>query len=353
MRDGILGALHENLVDLTNISQARLDLVTHTPASALGSSRRKLSDDDCARIVSVLKAHDLHHFIYIGGSDSMDTCRRVEAAAREQSYSLAVMGVPKTIDNTLPHTDHTPGYGSAARLLAMAARDTARDLEAMHTVEDVALFEVMDHSAGWLTAATTLGRGTPDDAPHLLYMPEVPFDLDAFLDDILRQHDERGFAMAAISEGIQGGGGRPVTEAAGGDSLRYLAEQVRQSLGLRVREIRPDTLQRSGSLSLSTVDLAEATLVGQEAVRQAAAGNSGHMVNLVREAGQAYHCRTGLVPLSRVANAVRPLPESFIALDGRDVSHAFRDYAMPLLGDPLPPHGRLGGLPVTPNLPAY
>ncbi|MBN1287887.1 MAG: diphosphate--fructose-6-phosphate 1-phosphotransferase [Anaerolineae bacterium] len=347
MQNGIFGALHERLVDLTHVSRERLDLVAQTPASTLGASRRALDEQEGARLIAVLKAHDIRMLVYMGGREAMQTCCRVERAAREHAYDLAVVGVPKTAANDLPCTDHTPGYGSAARTLALAVRDAARDLEAMSSVADVVLFEVMGRESGWLAAATTLGRANPDEAPHLLYLPELPFDGDAFLGDVQRQYDERGYVLAAVSEGVYMPGsvpGEPVTA--------YLAGRVRDALGLRAREIRMDALQRSNTLGVSTTDLVEATLVGREAVRQAVRGAGGQMVTLVRVPAPTYRCTTGAAPLDQIAGAVRTLPAEFIA-PGGDVSAAFRAYAEPLLGDPLPPHGRLGGKPISPRLPVY
>ncbi len=353
MRDGFLGALHENLIDLTHLSQERLNLVTHTPASALGASQRAVTLDDCERIVQVMRAHQIQSFVCIGGSASMEACLQIERAAREQNYGLKVIGVPKTIDNDLRCTDHAPGYGSAARSLALAVRDAARALEASSSFEDVALFEVMGRT-GWLAAATTLGRDTPDDAPHLLYFPEHVFDDEVFLDDVQRQFNERGHVLVAVSDSILDARGVPVAVRAGRlDVASYLTERVHETLGLRVRGVRLSSLQGASTLGTSSIDLAEATLVGREAVRRAVEGISGQMITLVRERGPRYICRTGLAPLERVAGVMRPLPDDFIAPEKTDVTAAFRAYAEPLIGGPLPPHARLGGKPVSPHLPVY
>lgn len=340
MKNGILGALHEHLVDLSTISKARLDLVSHTPASALGASRRMLDQNDSARLMEVLKAHEIHNLIYMGGHDAMQTCAQIDRTAREKNYELAVIGVPKTIANDLSHTDHTPGYGSAARTLALAVRDVTRDLEAMSSFEDAIFFEVMGQQSGWLTAATTLGRTNPDEAPHLLYLPEVSFDDDAFLNDVQNQYNERGYVLAAISEGAH-------------HDTSHLANQTYETLGLRVRQIRLATLQRSNTLGVSSTDLVEATLIGRAAVREAVSGTSGVMLTLVREPAPVYRCTTGVAPLPEVTQTVRTLPADFIAPSGTDVSAAFKAYAEPLLGQPLPPHGKLGGKPISPRLPVY
>ena len=226
---GIEGALNEELLDLGKETGADLELLARTPASALGSCRHKLSEDDYERILDVFGAHDVRHFVYIGGNDSMDTCHRISELAAMSSYEMQVMGVPKTIDNDLALTDHCPGYGSAARFLALATRDTGRDLEAMATFDDVTILEAMGRNAGWLTAASVLGKESEDEAPHLVYVPEIPFDEERFLDDVTCVHGRLGRVFVVVSEGIQDADGQFIGQhklSGGSDAFGHVVHSL-------------------------------------------------------------------------------------------------------------------------------
>jgi 6-phosphofructokinase len=356
---GIEGALNEALCDLGGETSQNLKLLARTPASALGSCRHRLSEPDYERILAVFCAHDVRHFVYIGGNDSMDTCHAIADLARSAGYEMQVMGVPKTIDNDLAFTDHCPGYGSAARFLALATRDTGRDLEAMSTFDDVTILEAMGRNAGWLTAAATLGKETAAEAPHLVYLPEVPFEEARFLEDLARIHDRFGYVFVVVSEGIRDPHGdfvgqRKLSE---GDTdafghvvhalttgvAAYLAEVVRETLGLQARFLRPGLIGRAMSVCTSDTDQQEALWVGKEAVAQLANGRSGYMVTLERTSTDPYTCITGLAPLQGVANAEKRVPRSWVNDSGHMVTRAFFDYALPLIDGPLPPLARLQG----------
>jgi 6-phosphofructokinase len=356
---GIEGALRERLLDLGGQTPENLDLLSRTPGSALGSCRYKLSDADYERILEVFRAHDVRHFVYIGGNDSMDTCHRIWALAGKKGYDMQVIGVPKTIDNDLAFTDHSPGYGSAARFLALAARDTGRDLEAMATFDDVAILEAMGRNAGWLTAASALGKAADDEAPHLVYVPEVAFDQERFLDDVARIHGRLGRVFVVVSEGIRDAEGHFVGQQAqrgsGSDAFghvvhalstgvaAYLTGLVRERLGLQARFLRPGLIGRALSACVARTDRVEALAVGRQAVTHLAAGESGHMVTLERLSDDPYRWRTGLAPLVDVANAEHLLPREYVDEAGTMVTEAFWRYALPLIDGPLPPLARLAG----------
>ncbi|MBN1580212.1 MAG: diphosphate--fructose-6-phosphate 1-phosphotransferase, partial [Anaerolineae bacterium] len=284
---------------------------------------------------------------YIGGNDSMDTAHQVHRAARDMGYDLCVIGVPKTVDNDLAYTDHCPGYGSAARFVAMAVRDSGRDTESMGPSSPVKIVEIMGRNAGWLTAAAALGRQEPGDAPHLIYVPERPVQDEQVLDAVARSIEQREHCVIALSEGAVPDTGTHEVDAFGhrmkGGAAEYLSDLIGDRLGLKVRIDKPNYLQRAFSASISDVDAQEAYMAGQSAVQLAVAGQSNVMVTLERDQGDSYRCHTGTAPLSEVANAEKRLPDAYIVASGDDVTAAFVAYAHPLIGDPLPPLGRLSG----------
>ena len=358
---GIEGALKEMLLDLTVETAADLELLARTPASALGSCRHKLADGDYDRILDVFKAHDVRYFVYMGGNDSMDTCHRIAALSAQSHHEMRVMGVPKTIDNDLTLTDHSPGYGSAARFLALATRDTGRDLESMATFDDVVILEAMGRNAGWLAAASALGRNSADEAPHLVCVPEIPFDEDAFLAQVGRIHGELGRVYVVVSEGIRDAGGRFVGEQQGGDAFghaihalgngaaSWLAALVRRRLGLQARFLRPGLIGRAMSSCVSEPDRREARLAGRAAVDHLARGHSGSMITIERVAGRPYASAMGAAPLKDVANSERLMPRHHLDEAGSMTTESFREYALPLIGGPLPPLARLSGGAVPPR----
>jgi 6-phosphofructokinase len=347
---GITGVLDDNLMDLARESQETLQLLRRTPGAALGTVRYKLQARDYERIVRVFAAHDVRFFCYIGGNDSMDTAHRVHLAAQQAGYQLCSIGVPKTVDNDLAHTDHCPGYGSAARFVALAVRDTGWDTESMGSSSPVKIVEIMGRNAGWLTAAAALGRHGADEPPHLIYVPERPVEEDRVVGDVDRIVSERGCCVIALSEGAVPDTGLEELDAFGhrmkGGAAETLANTIQERLGLKVRMDRPNYLQRSFSATMSSVDAEEAYRVGRSAVRLALDGHSDVMVMLQRRPGQEYYCDTGTAPLAIVANAERLLPDEYINEDGDGVTDAFLRYARPLIGEPLPPLGRLAGHPV-------
>ena len=361
---GVLGALHgvegllrEELVDLTMESQATLQRLKRTPSAALGSCRYKLQEGDLERIVRFFRQQGIRYFIYIGGNDSADTSHKISIAAAEMSYDLRVVAVPKTIDNDLPLTDHSPGYGSIARFVAQSTLDAGLDTEAMKRYDPVKLIEVMGRDAGWVAAAATLGKKSPLDAPHLVYVPEVAFSEERFLEDVKAVHQEVGYVVVVLSETIRDRRGHvvgsekpyfvdPFGHGYYESPAAYLCRLVARELGLRARFDKPGTIQRMSMALASATDLEEAYLVGQKAVQYAVEGRSDQMVTLVREQGSSYRCTTDSVPLAEVANVVKPLPSGFLNPEGNFVTQAYRDYALPLIGGPLMEYARLERRPV-------
>lgn len=349
---GVEGLLQGQVVDLEKESRATLEGLRRTPSAALGSCRYKLGEGDLERIIDVFRRHDVHFFVYIGGNDSADTSHRIERAAADLGYDLQVMAVPKTIDNDLPITDHCPGYGSIARFAAQATIDAGFDTEAMKQYDPVKLIEVMGRNAGWVAAASALGKRNRLDAPHLVYVPEVPFRTDRFLEQVSRVHREVGFVVAVLTETVRDGSGRvvgnekpyyvdPFGHGYYESPAAYLARLVTSELGLRARFDKPGTIQRMSIALASETDLEEAYLTGRRAVEYLMEGRSGEMVVLVREPGPEYRCDTDAAPLEAIANVEKRLSPEFYSAEESFVTQAFIDYALPLIGGPLLPYVRL------------
>ncbi len=352
-RHGIEGVLRSDLLDLRRQPSGVWDRIAVTPSAALGSCRYKLQPGDAERAVAILRDLGVRYFAYIGGNDSADTAHQLATAAAGMDDDLRVVCVPKTIDNDLPETDHCPGYGSAGRFLALATMDSALCTAAMPDHYPVKLIEVMGRDAGWLAATTALGKRREDDPPHLIYFPERPLRLDRFLDDMTQARARYGYVVAVVAETVKDEQGRSLgmlgsqgTDAFGHPLLSgaaaYLVSLVRAELGLRARYDKPGDLQRMSSACVSCSDRAEAEMVGAAAVRALVAGATDQMVTLIREPGLEYACASGLVALERVANRLRPFPPEFMSPDGLGVTAAYRDYALPLVGE-LPQYPRLEG----------
>lgn len=352
MRYGIRGAMAGDLLDFRDVPAGTLDALWATPSAALGSCRYRLTVDEAAGVVERLRALEVRYVAYIGGNDSADTAIKLASAARAADYELGVVCVPKTIDNDLPETDHCPGYGSAARFLALATMDSALCTLSMPDHYPVKIIEVMGRDAGWLVAASALGKRSEDDAPHLLYLPERSLSERQFLDDVRSAYERYGYVVAVVAETVRDEHGRQLGETAAqgtdafghkllGGAAQYLVERVRAELGLRARFDKPGDLQRMSSASASAVDRAEAELVGRAAVAELLRGETAKMVTLNRMPGERYRIETGITDLALVANQHRPLPDEFVTPDGRGVTEAFRAYALPLLGEELPRYPRL------------
>lgn len=358
---GVEGLLQDELIDLTAESPASLAMIRETPSAALGSNRYKLKPEDPEAVLDKLIALDARAFVYIGGNDSADTTHRLAQAALARNYPLQAIAVPKTVDNDLPETDHTPGYGSMARSVALAARDAGRDTEAMRRTDPIKLLETPGRNAGWVAAASALLRKDERDAPHLVYPPEWRIDLDSFLESVERAYRRRGFVVAVVAETLRSQSGDPIGQSSGAlgevdafghkrlvGAASFLCEQIAGRLGLRARWEKPGTLLRTSRLLISEVDLAEAYTVGQDAVRAALAGETDRMVAIVRDSNDPYRSSTRLVPLDQIANRERYLPVGYLLEDkeyGVRLSDEFLAYATPLIGGAIPEYGRLRGTP--------
>lgn len=354
IRRGAEGALRGEFVDLGSLSSTALAGLAGTPGAALGSSRHKLSEEEAERLLDLFLEHRIDSFLYIGGNDSADTVHRLARMACERGQELRAIVVPKTIDNDLPITDHSPGYGSIARYMAIATMDSARDTESMPTMYPVKFIEVMGRDAGWVAAASSLGKRTLEDAPHLIYLPERPLSREQLVRDVERIYGEFGRVVAVVTETIRDEKGKPFADpeisaerdAFGHPLLRGTASTMcrllQDALGLRARYDKPGSLQRMSMLCASSVDLQEAEEVGRAAVRLVLAGETDRMVTLVRDADSPYRSHTDSTPLDTVANRQRLLPDDYLTPDGRSTTEAFRRYARPLIGpEPLPYYVRL------------
>jgi ATP-dependent phosphofructokinase / diphosphate-dependent phosphofructokinase len=357
-RHGVRGIVNEDFVDLTQETSHNLELVAATPGSALGSTRDKPDLAYCQAIFRVLQAHGIGHFFYIGGNDSSDTVRIVSQQAQAAGYPLRCIHIPKTIDNDLVGNDHTPGFPSAARFVAQAFAGANLDNAAL---PGVYLAVVMGRHAGFLTAASALGKKFPDDGPHLIYLPERNFVLDQFLADVHAMQQRHGRCVVAVSEGIHDAGGTPILAKLAQDLERdahgnvqlsgtgaladLLCEEIKQKLG--IKRVRGDTfgyLQRSFIGCVSDVDQREAREVGEKAVQFAMWGDRDGSVAIQRTG--YYSADYSLLPLDAVAGKTRVMDDAFISDSGTDVTDAFRLYLRPLLGSGLSDAYRLRPAPV-------
>jgi 6-phosphofructokinase 1 len=355
---GVRGIVNEDFVDLTQETQHNLEQVANTPSSALGSTRDKPDLAYCKDIFKVLKAHEIEHFFYIGGNDSSDTVRIVSEQAQAASYPLCCIHVPKTIDNDLVGSDHTPGFPSAARFVALAFAGANLDNVAL---PGVYVAVVMGRHAGFLTAASALGKKFPDDGPHLIYLPERTFVLDKFLSDVKTTYERYGRCVVAVSEGIHDASGTPMAsllakdlehddhgnvQLSGNGALAdLLCQEIKTRLN--IKRVRGDTfgyLQRSFMGCVSDVDQREAREVGEKAVQFALWGKQSGSVAIKRVG--SYSVDYELLPLQAVAGKTRVMEDAFISESGTDVTDAFRLYLRPLLGSGMPDAYRLRHSPV-------
>jgi 6-phosphofructokinase 1 len=342
--NGVLGILQEDLVDLASESQQQIRALRHTPGAALGTCRYKLKkQSDYERVLEVFKAHNIRYFFYIGGNDSQDTADKISKLAQQQGYELRVIGVPKTIDNDLPITDHTPGYGSVIKYAATTVRELACDHEAMGQGDLVSILEVMGRSAGWIAAGAALAkrRDHPHDPPHLIYLPEIAFDQNKCLEDIRRVLKREKYCMIVVGEGLIDADGNYVSANASTDAFGhaqlggagdFLKELVENNLpGVKARIAKPGIVQRAAAHIGSKTDSDEAFLAGQAAVQAAIRGETDKMITLVRGDTDHYTCETGLAPLSDIANGVKKLPREWINEDATSMNFQFLRYAQPLI----------------------
>lgn len=355
MANGIKGALNEKFYDMSKEDAQELDLLKTTPSSALGSVRYKLKhfeedEKDYKKLLEVFNKHNVRYFFYNGGNDSMDTCNKISKYMNKVGYECRVMGVPKTIDNDLSLTDHCPGYGSAAKYVATSTMEVYHDARVYDTGM-ITVLEVMGRNAGWLTAASALAS-LDGNGPDLIYLPEIAFDVDKFLDEVMNVYTKSGKVIVAVSEGIKDKDGRYIAEygadlsgskdafghAQMGGLAATLAAMVKQKSGAKVRGIEFSLLQRCAAHIGSLTDVNEAYMAGQMAVKYAVEGKTDYMVAFEREAGSEYKCGIKLVKLDEVANTEKKVPLDWINKEGNGLNEQFVKYALPLIqGHSSPP----------------
>ncbi len=348
--NGILGMLNEELIDIGEEKARTIAGLKYTPAAALGTCRYKLdfkkkaeqAARDMDRLFEVFQAHNIRYFFYAGGNDSQDTAHKIHEQAVKRGYEMRVIGVPKTIDNDLPHTDHCPGYGSVVKYNGATVMEIAADVSSMATDDGACcLLEVMGRSAGWIAAGTVLARRHAGDAPHIILLPEILLDQAAFLRKVEETINEHKFCMIVVGEGVRNAAGEEIAadksrlDAFGHPVLsgaaENLAELVQAKLGAKTRTVKLGYAQRAAEHFASATDSAEAAACGEAAVKAAIAGESGKMVKIVRLSGNPYRWTTDLQPLGDIANVEHLVPRDWISEDGFMPNEKFIEYARPLI----------------------
>ncbi|MCD7863847.1 MAG: 6-phosphofructokinase [Lachnospiraceae bacterium] len=345
-RFGAEGILKGDLIDLTDVPASTISLLANTPASAIGSCRRKLTEEDYPTVLKTLRKFDIDCFFYNGGNDSMDTCNKVNELAKAEGLDLRVIGVPKTMDNDLDITDHCPGFGSAAKYAALSASELALDASSLPI--HVVVLELMGRGAGWVTAASALASRVTT-CRQLTYLPEVPVDVDWMLADIEREYAKGKGLIVTVSEGICGLDGKPLADSGivdgfghtvPGGTAQYISNQIMEKLNLKSRAEKPGLLGRASIPYASEIDRQEAYAVGRYAMEAALKGESGYMVAIEAHRGAKYSYDLFLAPLDKVANVEKKFPVEWI-VGGNQISDAFFDYALPLMMDELPKYAQL------------
>jgi len=353
-RDGIIGALTEDLIDTSRESARDIAALKHTPGGAFGSCRYKLrgleeNRAEYERLIQVFKAHDIGYFFYNGGNDSMDTAHKVSQIGRKLGYPMTCVGVPKTVDNDLPITDNCPGFGSVAKYIAISTREAAMDVMSMsRTSTKVFVLEVMGRHAGWIAAAGGLAAENPGDAPHIILFPEIPFDKARFLAKVKDTVKKQSYCVIVVSEGTRFADGRFLADAGGRDAFGHVqlggvgpvvAEMVKSELGYKYHWAVADYLQRSARHIASQVDLDQAYAVGEAAVKLALEGRNAVMPVITRTSDAPYRWKIGVAELKRVANREKSMPRSYISRDGFGITAAAKRYLAPLIrGEAYPPY---------------
>ena len=357
--NGIVGALQEELIDTSKESAANVAALKHTPGGAFGSCRYKMkryedSPLEYERLIAVFKAHDIGYFFYNGGGDSADTCLKVSQIAEKMGYPIQAIHIPKTIDNDLPLTDCSPGFGSVAKYVATSTREASLDIASMcATSTKVFILEVMGRHAGWIAASGGLAAEQAGDAPHIILFPEIPFSRENFISKVEQTIAEKGYCVVVASEGAQYSDGAHISGSLNKDAFGHqqlggvaptLASMIKQSTGYKYHWALADYLQRSARHIASKTDVDQAYAVGKRAVELAVQGKSSVMVSIERGAGKQYSWSLGEAPLEKVANMEKKMPRSFITKDGFGITQKARDYLQPLIaGEDHPPYKN--GLP--------
>jgi len=358
-RHGIIGALTEDLIDTSKESPAAIRALRHTPAGAFGSARYKLAGIDknraqYERLIEVFRAHDIGYFFYNGGNDSMDTAHKVSEIGVQLGYPVTCIGIPKTVDNDLAFTDCCPGFGSAAKYIAISTREAALDVRSMaRTSTKVFVLEVMGRHAGWIAAAGGLAGNKRGDAPHIILFPEIPFDRTLFLNKVKSCVTAYGYCVIVVSEGVRSADGQFLAEAGTKDAFGHsqlggvgpvVAQMTQEAFGYKYHWAVADYLQRSARHIASKVDVEQAYAVGKAALQFALQGKNAVMPTIVRNSSVPYRWSIGEAPLAAIANREKKVPRNFITADGFGISAACRRYLSPLIGgEDYPPYR--AGLP--------
>lgn len=366
-RNGIIGALREELFDLAKEDRRAIAALRYTPGGAFGSCRFKLKslDTDRARyerLIEVLRAHDIRYFLYNGGNDSADTSLKISAIGQELGYPLQVIGVPKTVDNDLPVTDTCPGFGSVAKYTAVSVLEASLDVASMsESSTKVFVMEVMGRHAGWIAAAAGLAAKGKNDPPHIILFPEVPFDEAKFLAEVKATVERVGWCTVVVSEGVKTPDGRFLTDTGvvdafghaqlGGGAAPIIAALVKSRLGYKNHWAVPDYLQRSARHLASKTDAQQAYAVGKAAVDYALAGKNAVMPVIKRVSSKPFRWKIEPAPITKIANIEKKLPPNYIRKDGFGITAAARGYFEPLIrGEDTPPYDAASGLPKYANL---
>ena len=353
-RNGVLGALREELIDTSKESAKTIAALKHTPSGAFGSCRYKLKNptqdmSEYERLIEVFKAHNIGYFFYNGGGDSADTCLKVSQLAETMGYPIQAIHIPKTVDNDLPFTDCSPGFGSVAKYVAVSTREASLDVASMcETSTKVFILEVMGRHAGWIAAAGGLAAEQAGDPPHIILFPEIAFDRDKFFKKVERTVKKNGYCVIVASEGAQYKDGTFIADAGATDAFGHkqlggvaptLATMIKDALGYKYHWALADYLQRSARHIASATDVEQAYAVGKAAVEYAIAGKSGVMVTIERKPGKRYRWSLGEAPLEHIANVEKKMPRNFISRDGFAITEAAQQYLKPLIaGEDYPPY---------------
>ena len=338
---GSKGILEEHLLDLLTFSEEQLKLLLETPATAIGSSRYALEKEDYQAMVGILQKYEIQYVLLNGGNGTMDTCGKIYEACK--GTDIRVVGIPKTIDNDIAVTDHTPGYGSAARYIAATTAEVGADVKSLPI--HVCIIEAMGRNAGWITAASALARKKPGDAPHLIYLPERAFCEKEFLEDVSQLYKEKGGVVVVVSEGLKDRDGVPIVPPVYrsgrsvyyGDVSAYLATLVMKELGIKARSEKPGICGRASIAWQSPLDREEAVLAGEEALKAAMEGQSGVMVGFIRKETPdlSYQMEVRMIPIQEVMLHERILPKEYQNDRGNDVTEKFIEWCRPLIGPKL------------------
>ena len=363
-QNGIVGALQENLIDTSLESDQSIATLRHIPGGAFGSCRYKMqniADDDSEyqRLIEVFKAHNIGYFFYNGGGDSADTCLKVSQISEAMGYPIQAIHIPKTIDNDLPLTDCSPGFGSVAKYVAVSTKEAGLDIASMSASSTkVFILEVMGRHAGWIAAASGLVADNPQQPPHIILFPEVAFDREAFIARVKKTVADYGYCVVVASEGVTYADGGLLSGSQSEDAFGHkqlggvapaLCSMIKRSLGYKYHYAIADYLQRSARHLASKTDIDQAYAVGKAAVEMALEGKNAIMVSIQRDAGKSYSWSLAEAPLAEVANGEKKMPSAFIRSDGFGITQQARDYLLPLIaGEDYPPFKN--GLPYYPQL---